>query len=698
MAVWAFDCESYPIRDGLLAPKPVCFSFASESSGALLHRADRGAAALEYLLTETDCLLVGHNVAFDFAVLIAQFPHLTKAVFEAYRAGRVRCTKIRQQLLDIGAGMRRKHGQLFVKRRGEWVFADYSLAGNADKTGSKGLVGHYLGKDRSAEKGPDAWRMRYMELDGLEAHEYPAAAADYAKLDASDTLEVFWAQGKEAADYNRRLVVSETELADEVRQVRKAFALHLVSCWGLRTDADAVAKLETHIDAEYARLQQQFLEAGLYKWGGTKKAPKLTKNMAAIRAKVEDAYRALDEQAPRTGPTQRAPDGQTKTDSLTLQESGDPLLEELGEAGPISTVKQTFIPVLKRGLEVPINTRFNSLLETGRISSSKPNLNNLPRTLFNPEKTAQLEQAAAAGDGNAAVLLTLGVRESFVPRPGCVFSSVDFDCAELRSLAQVCLWLYGRSAMAEFFQADPNGDPHLALAAETLGITLTEAKALKKSGDQAFKKARQDAKPTNFGLPGGLGVKKFQLMARKNYGVDFDEQEVRAAKRAWFKRWPEMRPYLNDMGEAVKGGEIPIKQMIPGDGPHRIRGQVGYCDGLNTLFQGLTADGAGEALWDVAYECYVDCGTALFGCRVVAFLYDELILEVPADRAHEAALRQTEVMKAAMQRWTPDVPITASPALMSRWWKRAEAVYDKSGRLVPWAPVQFGAVDNSLAA
>jgi DNA polymerase I-like protein with 3'-5' exonuclease and polymerase domains len=66
-------------------------------------------------------------------------------------------------------------------------------------------------------------------------------------------------------------------------------------------------------------------------------------------------------------------------------------------------------------------------------------------------------------------------------------------------------------------------------------------------------------------------------------------------------------------------------------------------------------------------------------------VHDEIIAEVPEDRAHEAAHRIAEVMVETMNLYTPDVPARAEPALMRRWYKAADPVY-VDGRLVPWEP------------
>jgi DNA polymerase-1 len=266
-----------------------------------------------------------------------------------------------------------------------------------------------------------------------------------------------------------------------------------------------------------------------------------------------------------------------------------------------------------------------------------------------------------------------------------LFSSVDYDAAELRSLSQVLLWTVGWSRMAEFYQKDPNGDPHLQMAAVMLGITPEEAQARKDAGDPEIKKARQNAKAANFGLSGGLGIKKFCDYARKSYGVVISENQAKTVKEQWLNTWPEMRKYFEIISQRSERGSFTMMQLAPEGRKHRYRGCVGYTDGANGYFQGLAADGAKEALCRISYECYVDRTSPLFGSRVVGFFHDETFLEVPEDCAHEAATRQTELMISGMRAWLPDVPVTCSPALQRRWLKSAEPLY-VNGRLVPWEP------------
>jgi hypothetical protein len=67
-------------------------------------------------------------------------------------------------------------------------------------------------------------------------------------------------------------------------------------------------------------------------------------------------------------------------------------------------------------------------------------------------------------------------------------------------------------------------------------------------------------------------------------------------------------------------------------------------------------------------------------------VYDEYILEHPEARAHEATLRQSEVMILGMREVVPDVKVGTEYAIARRWYKGAKAVYDADGRLVPFEP------------
>lgn len=268
-----------------------------------------------------------------------------------------------------------------------------------------------------------------------------------------------------------------------------------------------------------------------------------------------------------------------------------------------------------------------------------------------------------------------------IARPGHVLCAADLDTVELRALAQTCLELLGWSEMAAALQRGE--DLHLALGAEILGVDYATAKALYEQNEKTVLDARQDAKPPNFGFPGGMGAKKFA----QNYNDHKDEnappmtlERALFLREAWFRRWPEMRDYLAHAGQitdAVFGTHTVVQ---PWSG--RIRGGVDYCAAANTYFQGRVADGTKLALWRLARACYVDVASPLFGSRLILFLHDEVILEVPEYRAAECADEIVKILCAAVQEVIPDIPITSAAVLMRRWYKGAKPVR-VNGRLVP---------------
>lgn len=381
----------------------------------------------------------------------------------------------------------------------------------------------------------------------------------------------------------------------------------------------------------------------------------------------------------------------------TLEESHDQELELLAEIGPSDTIKERFVPWLLEGTRVPINTRPNTLVETTRAS-----YDGIIQTL--PRKG--------------------GVRECIEARPGYVFCSVDYNALELSTLAQCCIWICGYSSMGDAINAGK--DLHSYLAAQMVGQQYDAFLARVKLEELKAVDFRQAAKQGNFGFGGMMGAPKFVLTQRKS-GLRMCRLAGREAqagcgstklyewkrkpcaptceacalfseelRSAWSDTWFEMKEYFRWVGDlpgmerdrnsdevydSRQGGTI----ISPGSGFKRAA--LTAPSAANHGFQHLAAMGAKHALWNVSRECYTVRSSALYGSRVVLFLHDELIAEVPEQVAHEAGYRMAEVMVSSMREFVPDVRVSAEPALMRRWYKGAKTVHDPAtGRLIPWAP------------
>ena len=496
------------------------------------------------------------------------------------------------------------------------------------------IVQARFGESVEGKAGADAWRLRYHELDGVPLDEWPAAARDYALGDATLTRRVFLSQ---QADSHAALA-----LPNLAAQCASAWSLHLMGAWGLRTDKAMVDRFEAGLREHVDGVAAQLTAAGVLRPDGSKDAK-------AIGALVEAAYAAQGLPLPTT------PTGRPKMDADTLEQSGDATLLALADISGDQKNLNTYVPLLRKGTTVPLNPRYY-LVSTGRTSARNPNVQNQPRKGL--------------------------ARECYVPRAGWVYVGADYSAAELCGLAQVLLDMFGSSAMANALRA--GRELHLETAAGILGIDYEDAVRRHGEGDADVKAARQLAKAANFGFPGGLGAAKFVDFARATYGLTLSEGKAKDLKIAWLNRYPEMGSYFQRTGELVNqsGGSFQLVHHRSG----RVRGGVGFCDGCNSRFQGLVADGARAALYEVSRECYTVEESPLYGSRPVLFVHDEIILESPEALAAGAAVRLEAIMIREMRRYTPDIPSKAEAVIMRRWYKGAAPVFDQAGGLIPWEP------------
>jgi hypothetical protein len=483
---------------------------------------------------------------------------------------------------------------------------------------------------------------------------------------------------------------------DQSNQARAAFALQLSGIWGLRTDKNLNDALAKKYEARLQEHIERFMPFLFLDKSGREKESEVKR--AVVSAYAPNAERCgvcfgAGKVAPERGKKQstcakcdgigksiegvpQTDKGKISTSHDTLTESGDTILVYYSEVSGTQKILQTYLPYLRSGEKYAITTDPNVLLNTGR-SSYKGLTQTQPR--------------------NA------GTRECHVARAGRVFCSVDFSGVELATLAQCLVWICGSSKMADALNADK--DLHSAFAADMMRIGYDDFCARLDKGDKTAKAFRQGAKAANFGFPGGMSAPTL-VVNKRNEGVRFcDTLEgkpcngektttrsgIEVCKRCvqlaqdlrdkWMASWPEMDRYFDHIKRTIaKGGTI--EQYVS----NRVRGGVEYCAACNTLFQGLAADGAKNALYRITKECYTEKSSPLYGSRVLIFIHDETFMEHREEVAHEAAFRQAQIMIDTMREYTPDVKIKAEPALCRRWYKDAKAVYDERGRLQVWEP------------
>jgi len=635
----AFDTETFLFGPYEMAPRIVCLSCAWDNKTMLVHGfhdIERWLHGQLDLAIKGEILLVGHVVAYDTSCVLRSFPSVWNKVWQAYEANGITCTSIRERLINIA--MDEFH--YYYDNHGKKNKTDYSLAGI-----SKRWFDEHIEKE-------DSWRLRYGELYNVPKDQWPKEAVDYALTDAHMTLRMYLQQ-------ERRAHTMGYNLPTQFEDSRADFALRLASVWGIEPDRERVSKAWNETIDRMDELVPSLLDGGLAEHKTKKqntdlftgvdaqrKPPEIKKNLNSICDAIVQHW-----PGGYLGDVPRTEKGAVKTGAEIIRRclQFEPL-QNLVEYNELQKLASTYLSKL---FEPIIHARFYAVgAESDRTSCSSPNLQN------------QVEES----------------RTCFRARPGTVFLASDFDSQEMRTLAQSCIDICGKSRLAERFQKNRSFDPHLEFAANLANISIKEAQKELEAEDARITSLRQQSKVANFGFPGGMGYESFVQYAH-GWGLkDLTEARARELKNAWFEQWPEMRTYFNHVSTAI-GEENIGTTIIPQSGFRRAG--CGFTDACNSYFQTLAAHASKDAMFQVSKKCYVDRDSYLYGSRPVLFIHDEIIVEVPEEASDLAAQEMQGVLITSMEHWTPNVPAAASATLMRYWSKKAKRTFDERGRLIP---------------
>jgi DNA polymerase-1 len=280
------------------------------------------------------------------------------------------------------------------------------------------------------------------------------------------------------------------------------------------------------------------------------------------------------------------------------------------------------LPLLADG-EGRVHTTFNQVgTATGRLSSTNPNLQNIPiKTELGRE-----------------------IRAAFIAAPGCVLLSADYSQIELRLLAH--------------FSADPllvkayqtGQDIHTLTAAEVFGIPA----------ETMSKETRNRAKAVNFGIV--YGISPFGLAAQ----LGIDQHEARLYIETYFERYAGVRAYIDRMLEETRR-EQKVRTMfgrvrpIP-DIQSRNANQRGFAErtAINTPLQGTAADLIKLAMIRIDQRLAKE----KLQSRMTLQVHDELVFDVPEDEV--AAM--SEMVQHEMEHVVElSVPLVADVGVGANW-------------------------------
>jgi len=519
------------------------------------------------------------------------------------------------------------------------------------------LVRQEFDCDLEGKQGAHAWRYRYEELRDVPMDKWPQAAIDYALLDA------VWAL---------RLWRKMAPVANESFQCAMHFALGMTQAGGYLVDR---AWTEDLVD--WYEFVKSEAAAVLQKWGVMRDDG--SKDTAAMKALFEDAWESIGEEPWTTdgGATSCAA---AAFDYLVQKGATDKRLDLAeGVEGPFAAYKRfnradkfvsTYLRPLLDAAEAgrPLCTSYNVFVATGRVSARGPNVTNFPARVSPQERGLPFTGKM--------------IRGCFVPAPGKRLVTADYTAIEMGGLAQICQAI--GAPYADLTDAINKGhDLHLRVTAVALGMDYEACKAVydvaktKKFKEYTEIEAavvewRQISKIANYSFPTGASWQTFMDMARLQ-GVDVTAEQAQRVREVWFETWRELPYYTQWIANSQSSAGFLIEQLGPGcmTSGWRRRMTSKFTEAANSPFQGLVADLAKFAGWELCRLCFADEASPLFGvARPWLFCHDEWLLEVDEAHVNPCAAELSRVMIWAAKKWMPDVRVEADADILDYRWEK----------------------------
>ncbi len=317
------------------------------------------------------------------------------------------------------------------------------------------------------------------------------------------------------------------------------------------------------------------------------------------------------------------------TDSGVLEglaEQGFEIAQRVLDWRQLSKLKSTYADALVEKIDPAtgrVHTSFAmAATTTGRISSTDPNLQNIPiRTVEGAR-----------------------IRKAFIAAPGHLLVSADYSQIELRLLAHVA----NIPALKESFSKGE--DIHARTASEVFGVPMAEM-------DGA---TRRRAKAINFGII--YGISAFGLARQLN----ITGGEAKIYIDAYFERYPEIRDYMENTKEQARIDGYVLtpfgrKCWVPRikDKMHGLRAYAER-QAINAPLQG----GAADVIKRAMIKLPAALSQAKLSARLILQVHDELLFEAREDEANATA----EIAQAVMQDAVSlSVPLTVETGIGSNW-------------------------------
>jgi DNA polymerase-1 len=502
---------------------------------------------------------------------------------------------------DIEVLARPENGGLVVSPIGDSMLASYALDAGRHGQGMDELSFRHLGHKP----------IPYDEVTGTGKARIPFArvpldrATAYAAEDADVTLRLWQALSP------RLRPEGALALYDQVER-RMVAVLAEMETLGIRVDGAALRRTGDEFTARMAEIERD-----VHRLAGREF------NVGSPKQLGDILFEEMGLKGGRKGKS-----GAYSTDAAVLEDlaaQGIELAQRVLDWRQLQKLVSTYVEGLSKAIAADgrVHTDYNMAgASTGRLSSTEPNLQNIP---------------VRSAEGQR-------IREAFVADPGHVLMSADYSQIELRLLAHLAEVPSLRDAFAK------GEDIHARTASEIFGIPP----------DKVDKEARRRAKTINFGIIYGMSA--FGLAAR----LSIPAGEARAIIDAYFAQYPGIRAEMERLKEEARTNgfvRTPFGRRIwIGGIDSKIMAERGNAEraAINAPFQG----GAAEIIKRAMVRMPRALREAGLSARMLLQVHDELVFEVPEAERDATADVVRRVMEGVA---TLRVPLRADVGFGATW-------------------------------
>ena len=436
-----------------------------------------------------------------------------------------------------------------------------------------------------------------------------AQAAPYAAEDADITLRLHHILWDKVHQTGEQLASVLTDI-----EVPLVSILTDMEEYGVKVDAEMLGKQSEEIANKLDELEQKAFEIAGEEF-----------NLGSPKQLQQILFEKLELPV-----IKKTPKGAPSTAEEVLQELAHdyPLPDVILQHRSLAKLKSTYTDKLPRMINPDtgrVHTSYQqAVAATGRLSSTEPNLQNIP--IRTPEGRR--------------------VRQAFVAEEGFTVVAIDYSQIELRIMAHL-------SQDASLLRAFAQGqDIHRATASEVFGCSLEEV-----TDEQ-----RRRAKAVNFGLIYGMSA--FGLSRQ----LDIPRHEAQAYMDKYFERFPGVLEYMENTRETAKkqgyvstlfGRRLPLPEIKASNGARRKAAERAA---INAPMQGTAADIIKRAMIKVGD--WIDEKGCQSDVRMLMQVHDELVFEIRTEHAESYAKALADVMGEAAEL---DVPLLAEYGFGANW-------------------------------